>query len=121
MEDIKSDYSFIETPGLQELEAKLSARIKDLCERNEHLTQRNSELRESAEVGWNAGVHLKKFEMIEADLKEEIKLLNAEREAQALEIKNKNGQISLLKSEVTGLRDSMETHNAGRDIQAACP
>jgi chromosome segregation ATPase len=107
MEDIKSEYSFLETArggNVRELESKLSSQLKDLCERNRQLSRNNAELLRSAEIGWNAEVQIKKFQMTEAELGEEIKSLRFEREDLALQLREKENAAAKLAQTVDSQR-----------------
>ena len=90
MDAMTTDYNFLESQnGLNELETKLNAHLRELCERNAQLSRRNAELLKSAEIGWNAEVQIKKLSMIEAGLNEEIKGLHFEREMLGKQIREK--------------------------------
>jgi epidermal growth factor receptor substrate 15 len=106
---LTSTHDFLESIAgdIPHLEAKLSSRLRELCERNNELSRRNAELHGSAEIGWNAELQIKKLSAIEGSLREQIRDLQMEVEIYADAINDEAEKSASLKGTVTKLEQKI--------------
>jgi DNA repair exonuclease SbcCD ATPase subunit len=102
---VKEAHDFLESvpTDLPTLEARLSSRLRELCERNSELSRRNIELRGSAEIGWNAEVQIKRLNAIEADLSEKIRDLQFDAEIYATANQEEKKRSAQLEKKISQL------------------